>query len=89
MLLLIVVNQSMRIMMVLAVAGSRCQSSAACNTLSEIELSTSTIIVLLKNGVLFVVPRVQIKIFKLILISIKLSRFWLTLASWCSCECCC
>ena len=80
--LLKVAHQSMHHMKVLAVAATRCRSSAECKTQSEMELSTSTKIVLLKNGVLNIVPCVQNKIFKLKCISFKLSWCLLTRASW-------
>ena len=87
MLLLIMVNQSMRIKMVLAAARTRCLCSAMCKTLSVMELSTSAVIMLLKIGVLIIVPCVLIKIFKLNHICLKLCWCLLSLASWCSCEC--
>ena len=77
----------MRNKMVLAVAVSRCQSSAEYKSQSELELSASTNIMLLKNGALNFVPSVQNKIFKLNLLSFKLSRSLLSLASWSSSEC--
>ena len=82
MLLLIMVNQSMRIKMVLAVARTRCLCSAMCKTLSVMELSTSAVIMLLKIGVLIIVPCVLIKIFKLNHICLKLCWCLLSLASW-------
>ena len=48
-------DKTMRHNMVLAVAGARCQSSAECKAQSEVVLSTSLNIVLLKNGVLNIV----------------------------------
>ena len=75
-------EMTMRHNMVLAVAGARCQSSAECKAQSEVVLSTTSNIALLKNGVLQLVSTAQTKVFHQKRMSNKLSRCSAAHASW-------
>ena len=75
-------DKTMRHKMVLAVAGARCQSSAEGKSQSEVVLSTTSNIALLKNGVLQLVSTAQTKIFHQKRMSNKLSRCSAAHASW-------
>ena len=72
---------------VLAMAPGRCRWSAVGATRSEMVLLITLKIVLLKNGVLKLIPIVQTKISEHKRMNMKLSKYSVAHASWSSSKC--